>query len=153
MTVLDRESWAGRIEGILKEHRASIERILALSERQSSLIDAAQGEVLLAILTERQHVIDRLMSGPEGLPELLRDLERSATWIDRELGDRVRSDIHAMAGMLEEIAQLDGRDQSSMQLVCQRLQQELTETDVAKQARAAYRPANQGPSRFADRRG
>jgi hypothetical protein len=154
MTAGDSQTtWAQHVESRLARHRASVERLKQLSATQASLIEAAQGEVLLAVLTERQQTIDSLMTGPTSLASILADLEGSAAWIDAALNERVRQMLQGISADLNDIVSGDERDRNEIQTVCRQLQQELAESSTVRQARAAYGPRSSKGTTYTDHRG
>lgn len=129
-----------------------VERLAKLATRQGALIADGRSEPLLALLADRQEVMDELAAGEEDLAELCR-----AAAADGDLAEsdrqRVRGLVDALTDSLNGILRSDEADREAMAAVRDRLRTDLDRFGSARAAHRAYAVGRPARSRFADQQG
>lgn len=135
----------------------------ALSSKQQTVIAEGQTEQLLAVLSERQVIVDQLTTlNAEIAPQRGRMTE-IAEAAPADQRQTLRGLVDEVQGMLRSIIEQDEQDRQSLETNKQRVGQELAKLKTAPAAINAYRanayakspgPAAASPSaRFTDARG
>ena len=142
-----RESLAGLLE---RQHEV-LAALLALSRRQGDHIDAEDDEGVLAVLAERQPLVDELLR----LGDRIRPLR--AAW-ERHVGALPAAQRHQVARHEEEIAviarSLAARDEDHRASLARRrndLADQLAELGTRRGALSAYRGVVPGGATYQDR--
>jgi hypothetical protein len=137
---------------LLEDQLQLVEQLAKLATRQGDLIAAGRSEPLLALLADRQEVMDVLAAGQEDLGELCR---AAAADVDLTESDRqrVRGLIDAITDSLNGILRNDEVDREAMAVVRDRVRADLDKFGSARAAHRAYAVGRPAGSRFADRQG
>jgi hypothetical protein len=137
---------------LLEDQLQLVEQLAKLATRQGDLIAAGRSEPLLALLADRQEVMDELAAGQENLGELCRApaADDDLTESDRQ---RVRGLIDAITDSLNGILRSDEADREAMGVVRDRIRADLDRFGSARAAHRAYSVGRPAGSRFADRQG
>lgn len=130
----------------------------ALAEKashQSRLIEAGRIDALLALLTDRQALVEELMTSKERMAALTGDLPARIDALDAGQRTELVTLIERIGERFTRVMEIDDRDRRSIESARDETRTELTTFDTARLARSAYgqRPAGAPPVRFADQRG
>lgn len=136
--------WAGVFATLLAEQAELLSALDGLSRRQRSLIAGEAPEELVALMDERQHIVDRL----ESLTTRMTPMHTRWSEGARALSQGQRSDIEtrlkSLASLAREIAARDASDQELIARRKQEIAQELASTSGNQKAMHAY--AGSSPS-------
>lgn len=123
-----------------------------LSRRQIDLIETDNGERLLAIVTQRQQVIDRVLETGRLLEPLRAQWNRGADAIPATERDGVRRRIDAVARLMDAIAVRDEEARRRLIRRRDRIAAEMAGVDRGRTAVSAYgEPEGPRTARFQDR--
>lgn len=128
----------GRIEALLGRQQALFDRLDALGQRQSELIEGDEADGLLELLSERQRLIDGIAE-VSGLLEPFKS--RWAAVMEELPGaqrERVRRRLDALAGLTARIAQRDEADRQNLERRRDAVAMELAQVSRGRGALAAY---------------
>lgn len=138
----------------LLEHQLELMDMLnALAEEQHALVESAQGEALLGLLSRRQGIIDRFTSSQEDFGRLTDGLEERLEGADAARQAHVRSLLGRIGDGLAEVMSRDAADQAVLATRRDDTRRELRDLDARGHARKAYLAPNAPRHRFADRQG
>lgn len=158
MTVKMQESPSQQVHtmlGLLIGQRDLYRQLKALSGQQAICIREGSTEQLLAVLSERQAVIESLTrANAELAPYRDRwgDLTASAAPDQRQ---QVRDTLNEIERLLGEVVEQDERDRAELKGVQQQIGTQLAQVGKAGRAIKAYGPpkTNTRPPTFTDRQG
>lgn len=146
--------WRPALFRLLGEQRTRLERLERLAERQSGLIERGDTEGLLALLAERQPLVDELA----GLTEEVQPYRAAWAEVARTLGpidgERAMREAEWMESAAARLAERDRRDAAMLEARRDALAQEISAMPSARGAVAAYsRGQSAVGARFQDREG
>lgn len=158
MTVQTQESPTQQVRVLLdrlNEQHGLYQQLKTLSDQQAGCIRDGSTDQLLAVLSQRQSVIEAL-SRSNALISPYR--ERWATLADAAepaQRERVRDVLNQIERLLNEIVEQDEQDRAELKGVQQRIGTQLDQVGRAGRAIKAYGPPRSGPSpaTFTDRQG
>lgn len=150
MTAAQTDQFPGpaRLDALLDEQHELLARLEALSCRQSALIEGDDDQSLLALLAERQDVVDRLsasrhelLSGRQGWDRVLERFPETRRQV-------IRGRLEQIAELARVVAARDEADRRRLEARRDRLSEELADLGKSRGALAAYgtRVTDQGPS-------
>lgn len=142
-----------RLESLVREELEILGQVDALSQRQGSLVTLDDAGPLLALLDERQVLIERA-TAIAGEVATLRDEVASASGIPASRWKAVQRECNAVADLAERISRRDRDDASAMSRRRDMAATEMSQLGKGKDAAAAYgpRPTGQEP-KYQDRHG
>ncbi|MBX3374218.1 MAG: hypothetical protein KF817_10305 [Phycisphaeraceae bacterium] len=146
-----------RLRDLVFAQRTLVDRMGELAARQSALIRDGRTDELLAVLSERQSIIDAFT----GQAPLLQSLLADAAIDTLDAADRaaVESALEAIRIRIDQVLAVDAEDQSRLDACRRGVRDELDTMGRSRAAAAAYGAAAAGPARpsasplFTDRRG
>jgi uncharacterized protein YukE len=137
---------------LLQQQRDLYHELYQLSEQQSRLIEAGQTEELLALLSKRQELVERLAELNSRLSPY-RDHWRSlAEQLPPDEQQRLRRLLDEVQSLLQAIIEQDDSDREHLQSARREVSNELQQTTKAGSAVQAYRGAS-AAARFTDSQG
>lgn len=148
-----------QIVSLLDEHRRLYQQLDGLSTRQAELIDADDADGLLAVLTERQSVIELLDHGQRKLGPARGDWERLSGEVSADDRDHVRLLLSDVTELAARIAARDEDDRRRMEARRDGIADEMLSLTKSRKAFAAYgapgssNSSGGGQARFQDREG
>lgn len=150
---LDQKPWPQSLIDVLERQHDMVQRLAALAQGQSSLIEESSTDQLLELLAQRQSIIDEFTQSQHELTELTRDLDRRLEGVPESQCDRIRLLIDRIGDGLAQVMQRDEQDQATLRHGREQVRQELSTLGTARQARNAYTTVQSDRNRYADRRG
>ena len=138
---------------VLAQQRAFLGELDALSQRQSLLIDEPILEPLLAVLEERQQVIDRITQTARTADQLKVQWERTRDRVPEVHRRQVERELEAVGALSEQVQQRDERDHARLKARLEGVTAELAGLATSKKAATAYAPRQATLPRFQDRNG
>ncbi len=138
---------------LLESQQALVEELGLLAARQPSLIEAGESDGLLALLADRQRIMDRLVGDQEPISQLAESLDHPAGTLGAEARARISRVAAVISGRLSQIVRSDEEDRVLIGARCQRASRTMAKLDTAKQAHSAYLRSRAVSNRFADRQG
>ncbi len=151
-----------RLLDLLAAQRDLYTQLHGLSARQQDLIAAGETERLLAILSERQTLVQQLTAINADLAPLRSEMTALSEAAPADRRQALRSLVDEVQHLLEAIINQDETDRRSLESAKAEVSQELRRTTAAPRALRAYRSnapqgvgvaARPATSRFTDRRG
>jgi hypothetical protein len=136
---------------LLNSQRALLGELDALSQRQSTLIDGEDMEPLLAVLDERQRVIDQVLPMSRLLDQLRwrwRTIRGALPETRRELVHRAED---AVLELFTQVARRDERDQARLKGRLETAGAQLAGLASSRRAAGAYAKSPSVSARFQDR--
>jgi len=139
---------------LLEQQRSLFAQLHELSEHQSKLVEQSQADELLQLLSQRQAIIDELVTSNQRLEPYRRDWQRLFTELDEPRRRRVAHLLQEVQQSLSAILAQDERDREALQSQQRGIGSELSGMARAGSAAQAYRnvPRSVDP-RFTDRKG
>jgi len=138
---------------VLGQQRALLGELDALSQRQSLLIDEPVLDALLAVLEERQQVVDRIMQTARMVDQIRPHWERLQAQVPEHHRLQVQRESDTVAQLAAEVQRRDEQDHSRLKQRLDGVTSELAGLSTTKKAANAYTPAEQNLPRFQDRNG
>lgn len=145
--------WRERFESLVERQHALYGALDALSQRQTELVDAGDAEGVLAILRQRQSIVEEIVSvSEEARP--YRDRLASGE-IEPEARERLSQRVGSIERLASEISERDERDRKALAASRERVAAELAEVGRGRRAVNAYGTGSAGQTgaRFQDREG
>jgi hypothetical protein len=136
---------------LLDAQRALLGELDALSQRQSTLIDGEDLEPLLALLDERQRVIDRVMPASRTLDELRWRWRTVRAALPETRREQVQRAEDAVLQLFTQLARRDERDQARLRGRLDATGAQLAGLATSRRAAGAYGPVSSTAARFQDR--
>lgn len=136
---------------LLTSQRALLGELDALSQRQSALIDNEDMEPLLALLDERQRVIDQVMPVSRTLDELRWRWRTVRAALPESRRDQVQHAEDALLGLFTQVARRDERDQARLKSRLESAGAQLSGLATSRRAAGAYGQTPAAAPRFQDR--
>ena len=149
----DQAASADTLVELLEAQQALVEELSLLAARQPPLIEAGESDGLLALLADRQRILDRLFGDQERISQLAASLDHPAGRLGGEARARISRVAAAISGRLSQIVRSDEEDQLLIGARSQRASRMMAKLDTAKQAHSAYLRSRAVSNRFADRKG
>lgn len=144
---------AARLDTILTEHESLYERLDALSERQSGLIDEDKTDELLGVLAERQRVVDRLLTIGEDLKPFQARWDDLLARLDGERRESLRAKVHGIQEAARRVNERDDRDRARLAAQRKSLADEIAGVGRSRGALNAYGGRAAPTPRYQDRQG
>lgn len=144
---------ASRLESILSEHESLYERLDALSERQSTLIDQEKTDELLGVLAERQRVVDRLLAVGEDLKPFQPRWDELMTRIDSDRREVLRARVESIQHAAQRVSERDDHDRARLAAQRKSLSEEIAGVNKSRVGLNAYGNRQAPTPRYQDRQG
>jgi exonuclease VII large subunit len=138
---------------VLARQRALLGELDALSQRQSLLIDEPVLDPLLAVLEERQQVVDRITELHRTSEQLRQQWERMQEQLPESHRREVQRELDAVSALAEQVQRRDEQDHARLKKRLESVTAELASLSLSRQAATAYAPAPHNAPRFQDRHG
>jgi hypothetical protein len=138
---------------LLALQRALLGELDALSQRQSLLIEEPVLDPLLAVLEERQQVVDRITQSHRTSEQLRAQWDSMQSHLPEAHRQQVQREIDAVASLAEQVRARDERDHARLKQRLEGVTAELAGLATTRKAANAYAPAPASTPRFQDRRG
>jgi hypothetical protein len=138
---------------VLGQQRALLGELDALSQRQSMLIEEPVLDPLLAVLDERQQVVDRITATSRTVEQLRAEWERVRDHVPGEHTANVQRELDAVMALVGEVQRRDERDHARLKARLDGVTAELAGLTATKRAGVAYGAVAPGGARFQDRQG
>lgn len=149
-----------QLVGQLDEHRRLYQQLEGLARRQSDHIESDDTDGLLAVLAERQAVIDLLDHAQRKLEPARRDWERASPEVSQDEREHVRLLLAEVMELAARVAARDEDDRRRLESRRDEIADEMVSLTRSRKAFAAYGApgasgaASAGPqARFQDREG
>lgn len=136
---------------LLDRQLVAYQELEALARRQPDLIAADDGDGLLALLAERQVVIERLTELNHQLGPVRAVWHELTPALSEAQRTRCRQTLDEIAALAEAIADRDSADRSALERRRAEVASELSSLSAGRGAVAAYRPSQPRPPRYQDR--
>jgi hypothetical protein len=136
---------------LLDSQRALVGELDALSQRQSTLIDGEDMMPLLALLDERQRVIDRVMPASRMLDELRWRWRTVRAALPETRRDQVQRAEDSLLQLFTQVARRDERDQGRLKTRLDSTGSQLAGISTSRRAAGAYGAISHMSPRFQDR--
>lgn len=142
-----------RLELLVREELAILGQVDALSQRQGSLVELEDASPLVALLEERQGLLERVAT-IAGEVASLREECASARGMPAERWGTVQRDFTAVADLAERISERDRTDAAAMERARAGVVTEIAQIEKGRGASSAYgaRRAETEP-KYQDRQG
>jgi hypothetical protein len=140
----------GQLVELLERQRVIYERLRTLAERQRGLVLQGDPQSLLAILADRQRLVDDLSQLNARLAPFRRDWVRINARLDDEGRRRVRDAIRASDDILSSILRSDQEDMDSLTGRKHEMRAEMVRTSSGAAASRAYAAAGAGAASLTD---
>lgn len=145
----------GRLIERLTQQRDLYHQLKVLSDQQGQCIADGEGEQLLAVLSQRQGLVDQIAQLNEQLAPFKQHWPELSEQLDASQREQVNSLLEEVESLLEAIIHQDDRHRQQLQTAKQQIGRQIEQTHTAGRALNAYKPAGPaaGPARFTDRKG
>lgn len=137
---------------LLERQQALVEQLAGLADRQRALIDTSDTDRLLAVLAQRQGIMDQFTAGQDSLGRLTEAARREGA-TEPAMQQRIGTLIEDITSRLARIMRHDEQDRDLLGASRDRVGKALTGLSVAKEARRTYLRARTVNNRFSDRHG
>lgn len=142
-------SHAHRLIALLERQLALVERLERLAAGQGSLIRSGESEALLALLAQRQAVMDEFLAGQDELGPLAEWMPR----FDKPIRGRIGRLIESVTGRLTDVLRRDEDDRSLLAGRRDRAAETLRTVRSGHRAQKAYAGTRAVTNRFKDSKG
>ncbi|MBU6413848.1 MAG: hypothetical protein KGS45_10255 [Planctomycetes bacterium] len=122
----------------LEEHAALCGELDAISQRQGQIVAHGEAPAILAVLAERERVIEDLSRCNARIEPLRRVWDSVAGTASKEQRDDVSGRIDALAGLIGAISERDAADRSALEQRRDAVVAELHALNAQKQATGSY---------------
>jgi hypothetical protein len=145
---------AAQVPALLEEQAGLYAQLHALSSQQGKLVDG-QPDALLAVLSQRQGLIDRLLESNRKLEPYRQRWSAVLAGLGAGRGRRIAELVEQIGRLRQAIQKQDDSDCDRLSRASGDLARELARVSNSGQAARAYRGVHAGAAfnRFADRRG
>jgi len=150
----DTEGWERRVESLVDSLRGLYGQLDGLSRRQGELLAGDKLDALLALLRERQGVIDKIAVAAEELGPYVRDWDALAGRLDEETRSRIRGGIDEIEATARAVGRRDDEHRRALESQRNRVADQLAGVGRGRAAVSAYGGGKRVASpRFQDRQG
>lgn len=148
------EGWARRLESLVDSVRGLYGQLDEMSRRQGELLAGDKMDALLALLRERQGVIDRITVAAAELGPYVRDWDELSGRLDEPTRTRIRAGIDEIEVAAKTVGERDEEHRRALESQRHRVADQLAGVGRGRAALSAYGGGKRVPSaRFQDRRG
>jgi hypothetical protein len=138
---------------VLRQQIELLRRLDALSQSQRTLVDGDDVEPLLALMGERQQIVDDLEKVHERSKPLRQRFDEGAGALPAHAAARLRDALDEASRIAQAIMRRDAKDQERLQARKKAAAGELAELAGAKRAMNAYAGDRTAPPVYQDRQG
>lgn len=139
-------AWARTLAGVLDRLHERFGALRALCDRQGTLVESDDAEGLVAIMNERQPVIDEIQRIDRELEPLRTQWVAGAPGLPGAFRERIARRIEEIGELSAAVAQRDETDRAAMARRRDEVAERLVEIGRGRGALAAYGRAATGPS-------
>ncbi len=140
----DGPAWSARLGRVLEVLHGRYAALRGLCDRQAALVEQDDPWPLLALLGERQAIVDQIARANRELEPLKRDWAAGAPALPVALREQIRNRIDAIAVLASEVAQRDEADQARLARRRDEVAERLVEIGRGRGAVAAYQRGGGG---------
>lgn len=152
-TATEKPSQPRRMLALLRSQRDGYRQLVELGRQQAQLIDAGHPEQLLALLSQRQAMIDELTDLGDQISPFHRHWPEISAELDEPDTQQVRDLVDEVEKLLAAILEQDERDRARLASAHKQTGKQLNTTAAAPRALGAYKAAAAPSPRFTDRQG
>lgn len=155
MTVMTQPKWAAALVENLQQQQELYEQLGGLGAEQTRLVQAGEPEPLIALLSRRQHLIDRLAALSGQLEPYKQDWPRYWAQLDGAMRRQVTELINRVQELLDQVMVRDEQDRSTLTDHRDRMKGDLNRMHRGANVNQAYRQTNPRAAqpRFTDQQG
>ena len=137
---------------LLERQHALVVELARMAERQGALIASGDSDALMALLAQRQQIMDQFQASQDSLTQLS---ENHSGWnsVDDEPRRRIGGLVDDITRRLAVVMERDEQAREELTANRDRLGAELSGLSTARQAQQAYVKSRALNNRFADRQG
>lgn len=134
----DGPAWGRRLAGVLDVLHERYAALRGLCDRQAALVEQDDPWPLLALLGERQAIIDQIERANRELEPLKREWESGASALPVSVREHIRGRIDGIGALAAELARRDETDQARLARRRDEVAERLVEIGRGRGAVAAY---------------
>ncbi len=150
----DARDWAESLGRRIEELDALLDRLGALGDGQGELIADERTDELLALLAQRESLVEQVVRASEQVDALRRRWDEMSSGLDESTLAPLRQKLDELTASAGRIAARDERDRSELVVKRDELSKRLAGVGVGRRAMNAYSDPNAGSTpRFQDRKG
>lgn len=147
------ESIVAMMSSDLNDQRSLLEKLLHLAESQGRLIESAEHDSLLALVHERQLIVEELIAIRSSLAERAESLRNHDVPPSDQERESLQRQIDETRELSEKVLAIDNQDVGRLMDNRNDCQEKLSGMAHAMNARRGYRQRDQASPRFADAKG
>ena len=147
------ESLVAMMSNDLRDQRSLLEKLLHLAESQGRLIESAEHDSLLALVHERQAIVEQLISIRSSLADNAESLRNQDVPPSDQERESLQRQIDETRELSEKVLAIDNQDVGRLMDNRDDCQEKLSGMAHAMNARRGYRQGVQSSPRFADAKG
>ena len=151
-TDIREKDWFSALEVELSERSRLVDLLDDAVRRQSTLIEQEDADGLVALLAERQGVVDRIERGAERLVLLLERFQSEASQFEAGRVGAVRDLIGRIGSRLDGVLDADARALAAVDGIMNGIRARLQDARVSSKAKTAYTASSASGPRFSDRK-
>ena len=146
---------APRLLDLLRRQRDGYQSLKDLADQQQALIAQGRAERLLALLAQRQTVLDRLTEVSRQIDPYRDQLTAIVDAAEQDEAQQIQGLVAEVQDLLQSIIQQDQRDTADLQTARDGVQQQIRHSKTAGSVAAAYgrQPTPGRDPRFTDQQG
>jgi hypothetical protein len=137
------------LESLLNRQLDLYRKLRGLADRQRQLVTQDDPQPLLALLGERQELVDELAGLSEVLLPAQRAWRRCADQVEPAVRTRIEQLLQRISGTLQSVLDSDAEDTRRLASRRQRAHQEVEQIHEGQRALTAYQALAPSTSRFA----
>ncbi|MEX2672221.1 MAG: flagellar export chaperone FlgN [Phycisphaeraceae bacterium] len=152
MTAKTKPEWAVDLIELLEEQRVIYDQLVGLSEKQSGFVDSGDAESLLAVLAQRQKLIDHLTQINGRIEPFKQNWPKLWAELDGDSQARVQNLIDKVQALLDRIVEQDERDRAALSDHRDRIGAQVKQAHAGSAVNRAY-GASAADAQYTDQRG
>ena len=138
MTATQAIDVGGKLIDLLTQQRFLYRQLHQLAQKQSSLVDGKDPQMLLSVLANRQRLIDKLADIDRRLQPIRADWQQIAQSLDPAQRHQVQKLVDNVQQILGEILVRDEKDSQKLRDCSHEVSQQLQATSAGKRINKAY---------------
>ncbi len=144
--------WLGRLTRLMDDQQQLLQRLDAIGEKQSALIEAVDTQGLLTLLGERQVLIEKVLEIQEELDPFRQRWDELNQSLKADQQEAVAKQIDDLGELMKRVCQRDEHDSMLLSKQRDHLADQLTGVSRGRSALSAYHnPDKHNIPRYQDR--
>ncbi|MDG2094468.1 MAG: hypothetical protein P8J89_04275 [Phycisphaerales bacterium] len=150
---MDMDSLVAVMSNDLENQRSLLQKLLHLATAQRRLIESAEHDSLLALVHERQAIVEELVTVRSSVNDNLESLREQADSLSDENRQSLQRKMDETRELSKQVLAIDTQDVDRLMETRSTCQEKLAGMTHVMNARKGYQHSGQSSPRFADAKG